>query len=334
MNIKLFLFLVATLACSTFGVFTAISGAEREYLDIPSPNERIVKELEIIFSQIRESPNAFIDPMVLPKEKVEDLVLAVAEKIKEPGDDSLGFKSRIIELLMNLIALPGDADSTAGQYVLKALLNSAFAPNQSNTALDALIQFPERSFNENEKGAILQIYRENTNNMKVIRLVGVSNVSAAIPELKIKADYFIAPEYRPEILVKDILRDHDDTDWQSALALARMGDKIAISHCINAIKYRFEANIDPIRFPILYKCEKFGRDLNYIAQTEGHKILLNWLESNEVDKMNDVPIAHIAMRLLAKSVIGCASPKIVISENELAEFRDWFKRNPEFSILR
>ncbi len=219
---------------------------------------------------------------------------------KHPSDEI------VAEVVERLAQHSLDEEHIVWQQAARLLLNF-YAADFSDKAADTIKDALNRSELSNE----------------IILVGGIVGHRDEIEKLKVK--------YQQEEANSNYLWDGKPT-WACQLALARMGDNIAINEVVSRVTTENE--------PIL-KITRLLKDLEYIRQPQAIEVLNQILNSEE--RLPSVKTgrpgtkyAYHALDLLAKSIkdFPVKSKGVGCSKQELEDARKWMNEKSTYQIIR
>lgn len=288
-------------------------------LGVPVPKEDAKDTVKAFFEQV-EKGSGDTAPLFSPPAK--DVVTELGQYLKSGSSAQQGHAVRLIAVLGER-----SNDNEVRSLAVKTLISYATSeggPNHAaRQALDALLRFSKADFPAEAATKIEKLVRLESPPSESLLLAGVLGLQSVKDHL--------------ESLTKVDVADNDKRafrypEWSAHLALARLGDKASLKHCIQAVQAEKS---------IVQRVRHFD-ELVFTRQPEAVKLITRHLFSDErlpqlKPTVPGMPVALYALNALAKAIEGfpiASEPGLSYTEEQIATARKWVKEQKVLTLKR
>ena len=194
--------------------------------ETPPSVKRVVDELQGLLAPHKGgTPTQQLDFKTLPNEPENLLAEAFIDILNRDANGDREYKKW---LTMALLRYAEGKEANIREVIVNGLLDSVIDVNQDEYGLWAILKFHGRDFNEAAKRKAWTLFSVATRYPQVIRLTGLAGLEQAVPRLRDIAGNLDLGEMTTGV-GPDIALHPDNVRWSAAIAMARLGDSVALS---------------------------------------------------------------------------------------------------------
>jgi hypothetical protein len=303
-----------------------IAAAEEDSVD----QKRVTGELRSMLAPHGGGvPSQQLDLKSLPNEPEVLMVRAFVDILNIDARDDVEYKKW---LEMAILRYTADKGAAIQELAVNGMLDAIHDITKDGYGAWVLSKFQGSHFDGAAKKKVGDLFASATRYPEVIRLIGVAGVQGAMPKLREIAGTMDLGAVAEGVGFDFALRP-EQIKWSAAIALARLGDAMAIGYCCNAIRMRIS---QAVKYPHMDKSSAYMSlifELSYMATSEGIGILLEWINNDLPDPLLREAVAKRAAEQLGRLVVDCP-PLDIPYQASFDRISAWFKNNPNYSMRR